>query len=120
MNRRRTRRADPWDSAIAGCGPVMPRHCCQPVLRCGMGWLYLTPVLCIVAAVVIDTVWRSLIRFRCDRCGRKLPAAELSEQGGWSDWCEDCARLTDMVYSASSISGVANSRRSRSQSVGQL
>lgn len=60
-----------------------------------MGWLYLTPVLCLVAVVVIDTAWRGLVRFRCDRCRRVLPAAELSERGGWSDWCEDCGQTID-------------------------
>ncbi len=91
---------------------MLPRLCQPVVVRCAMIWLYLLPVLCLVAAVVIETAWRRLVRFSCDRCGRKLPAAELSEQGGWSDWCEECGRLADTGYSASSISGVANSRRS--------
>lgn len=73
----------------------------QPaVLRCGMGWLYLLPVLCIVAAVVIHTAWRRLIQFRC---GRLQPAAELSERGGWSDWCEECARSCRQPVSADSV-----------------
>ena len=80
------------------CRPVMlPRRCHPVVLRCGMGWLSLLPVLCVVAAVVIDTAWRRLIRFRCDRCHRLQPAAKLSERGGWSDWCEDCAQLVHTV-----------------------
>ncbi|MXZ86368.1 MAG: hypothetical protein F4Z02_12025 [Acidimicrobiia bacterium] len=58
-----------------------------------MGWLYLTPVLCLVAAALVHTAWRRLVRFRCDRCGRLLPAAKLSERGGWSDWCEECGLL---------------------------
>ncbi|WP_419846962.1 hypothetical protein [Candidatus Poriferisocius sp.] len=70
----------------------LPRRCQPVVVRCGMGWLYLLPVLCLVAAVVIDTAWRRLIRFRCDRCNRLQPAAKLSERGGWSDWCEDCGQ----------------------------
>ncbi|MCY4133755.1 MAG: hypothetical protein OXG30_02415 [bacterium] len=72
---------------------VLPRRCQPVVVRCGMGWLYVLPVLFLVAAVLVNTAWRRLIRFRCDRCRRLQPAANLSERGGWSDWCEECARL---------------------------
>ena len=76
---------------------MLPRRCQPVVLRCGMGWLFLLLVLCIVAAVVFHTAWRRLVRFRCDRCRRVLPAAKLSERGGWSDWCEDCGQTINAV-----------------------
>ena len=59
----------------------LPRRCQPVVLRCGMGWLFLLLVLCLVAAVVFHTAWRRLVRFRCDRCRRVLPAAEAVRAG---------------------------------------
>ena len=63
-----------------------------------LGWIADELVWCAIstAAVLVLFVCAGLIRgarvtFRCDLCRRRQPRQEYSGQGGWADWCRDCA-----------------------------